>query len=392
MSPFSVSPPKKIMVEASVRDGALVSALRRNLPDAAFQVWDKVPQTTEFDPDRVEVIQYRGRFLRPCPGTRNYLCCGYQILHFGTQCSLDCSYCILQAYLQEPNLRLFGNTGDLLREVDEVLRRNPETLYRVGTGEFTDSLLLDLWTEFSRLVVPYFAGRPNAVLELKTKTPFVRNLEGLDHGGNTIVAWSLNAEAVCRREEPRAASLSRRLEAARRVADWGYRLAFHFDPMIVHPGWREGYLEVLHRLFDAVDPADVVWISLGAFRFMPSLKPVLQSRHPHTKIASGEFIRGLDGKMRYFRDIRVELYAPMVDAIRRIDPSLCVYLCMESPDIWRETFGFSPEDRGGLPKMLDRAVQDRMGIGTACRRSAGEQREDLSGREGVLDGIYSSGT
>jgi spore photoproduct lyase len=67
--------------------------------------------------------------------------------------------------------------------------------------------------------------------------------------------------------------------------------------------------------------------------------------------------------MRYFRDIRVEFYNFMVDKIRKIDPDLCVYLCMEGDDIWKESFGFSPDERGGLSAMLDDAVRRRMGIG-----------------------------
>jgi spore photoproduct lyase len=163
-----------------------------------------------------------------------------------------------------------------------------------------------------------------------------------------------------RYEEARAASLQERLKAAQRCADWGYWLAFHFDPMIEHEDWREGYRRVIDRLFATIDPRRVVWVSLGALRFMPELKPIISARHPGSRIHCGEFIRGLDGKMRYFRDIRVELYRFMVDRIREVDPGICIYLCMESRDIWREAFGFSPEQRGGLPAMLDRTVKDRM--------------------------------
>jgi spore photoproduct lyase len=66
--------------------------------------------------------------------------------------------------------------------------------------------------------------------------------------------------------------------------------------------------------------------------------------------------------MRYFRDIRVELFRFMRESIHGVDPDLCVYLCMEGEDIWRDVFGFSPEERGGLPSMLDRAVGRRMGV------------------------------
>ncbi len=220
--------------------------------------------------------------------------------------------------------------------------------------------MLDPWTGLSRQLVSFFAQETNAVLELKTKTNFIENLAGLDHNGRTIVAWSLNAEPVVHSEEPRAASLQERLDAARQCAEWGYRLAFHFDPLIEHENWRKGYGEVIERLFATVASRHVIWVSLGALRFMPELKPMIASRHPGSRILGGEFIRGLDGKMRYFRDIRVELYRFMVERIREFDPALCVYLCMEGRDIWREAVGFSPDERGGLPAMLDRAVEERM--------------------------------
>ena len=235
-----------------------------------------------------------------------------------------------------------------LRDSRRSWRKTRRRLHRIGTGEFTDSLLLDPFTKLSRLLVPYFAGTSNAVLELKTKTNFVENLRGLDHRGHTIVAWSLNSEEVRKREEPFAATIAERLEAARSVPSEGYFLAFHFDPIIDYPGWKSGYARTLDRLFAEFDPARIVWISLGAFRFMPELKAIIRIRHPSSRIAYGEFIRGLDGKMRYFRDIRAEFYSFMVDRIRRAYPGLCVYLCMENDDIWKESFGFSPEERGGL--------------------------------------------
>ncbi|GKT08134.1 radical SAM protein [Desulforhabdus sp. TSK] len=361
-----VHPPKKVLIEAEVANSPLVKNLRERLPSAGFEIVERVSDRREADPEVLEIVAFRGRFIKTCPGTRHYCCCGYRILHFGTQCSLDCTYCILQAYLNQPNLRLFGNTPDMFRELEEELQSHPRRLYRIGTGEFTDSLLLDPWTGFSRDLIPFFARQPNAVVELKTKTYSVGCLDDLEHGGHTIVAWSLNAPEIRRREESRAAGIRDRLSAARYCAERGYWLAFHFDPMIHHENWRQGYGETLDRLFDAVDPGRVVYLSLGAFRFMPELKAVIQARHPQSRIPYGEFIRGLDDKMRYFRDIRVELYSFMVERLRKVDPDLCVYLCMEGEDIWRESFGFSPEEKGGLPAMLDRAVKERMKVGLHC--------------------------
>ncbi len=370
-----LSPPKKIIVEQKVVDSPLVEQVKRNLPQVPVEVvshWKDFPGN---DPDVLEIVSFRGRLLKSCPGTKHYLCCGYQILHFGTQCTLDCTYCILQAYLNQASLRLFGNEEEIFQALLQELGQNPDTLYRIGTGEFTDSLLLDPWTGFSRRIVPLFARQSNAVLELKTKTDFVENLQGLNHGGRTLIGWSLNTRSVQLMEEPRTASIKQRLAAAQRVSQWGYFLTFHFDPMVEQKDWRQGYRETLEEVFQAVDPSRIVWISLGAFRFMPQLKPIVQRRHPRTRILYGEFITGLDQKMRYFRDIRVELYSFMWEIIRKADPRLCVYLCMESEDIWKEAMGFSPAQKGGLARMLDDAVQRKMSIGLHCSRSAPCQHE-----------------
>ena len=355
--------PRRVIFEEAVASGELWANLRKSLPAASFEIVERVSEGGLRRPDVLEVVNFRGKFLKSCPGTRRYHCCGYRILHLGTQCSINCTYCILQAYLNQPNLRLFGNLDEMFEELSNTLAENPSRLHRIGTGEFTDSLLLDPFTGISRSIVPFFAKTPNGVLELKTKTDFIGNLKDLDHGGHTIVAWSLNPEDVQKREEPLSATISERLSAARACSGEGYFLAFHFDPILDYEGWKTGYALALDRLFDTVDPSRIVWISLGALRFMPELKGIIRIRHPSSRIVYGEFIRGLDGKMRYFRDIRAEFYSFIAERIRRADPDLCVYLCMESDDVWRDSFGFSPEDRGGLSRMLDRAVEKRMGIG-----------------------------
>ncbi|ROQ90738.1 SPL family radical SAM protein [Desulfosoma caldarium] len=362
MKPTYKTPITHLIVEHAVAKSPVVRTLRERLPRVPVTYVDKIPESHERTPGLLEVVHYKGRFWRSCPGTKIYECCGYQIVHIGTQCNLDCTYCILQAYFESPNLRIFGNLDDLLAEVQAVPTLAPHRLFRAGTGEFTDSLLLDPWTGLSQHLVPLFGRLPNAVLELKTKTDHVAPLKDLDHRGHTLVSWSLNAEEIIRTQEPRSAPLKARLRAAQRCAQWGYFLGFHFDPMIEYPGWREGYRRTLQALFHAVDPARVVWISVGAFRFMPELKRTIHRNHPRSRITTGEFIRGLDGKMRYFRDIRLDLYRWMVEELDRWDPTLCVYLCMEGPWIWKRVFGLEPAQKGGLSAMLDKAVKDRMGI------------------------------
>jgi DNA repair photolyase len=302
----------------------------------------------------------RGAFFKPCPGTSEYRCCGYRVLNIGMNCPMDCVYCILQAYLNNPWLSFFVNIEDLFAELDQVLTAEPDQFFRIGTGEFTDSLALDSLTRLSPRLVTYMAGQDNAVLELKTKSINIANLEGLGRRGRTIVAWSLNSPPIMAREEIRTATLEERLQAAARCAAWGYSLAFHFDPVVLHSNWQDGYRFTIKRLFAVVPAEAIAWISLGALRYLPPLKQIATARFPASRFWYQEFIDGLDGKRRYVRPQRVDMYRVLVDELRRrIHPRTCLYFCMENDTVWREVFGFVPGDHGGLPTMLDQAARWR---------------------------------
>lgn len=302
----------------------------------------------------------KGAFFKPCPATREYRCCEYQVLNIGANCPMDCVYCILQAYLNNPWLSFYVNVEDLFSELTTALDNEPDRFWRIGTGEFTDSMALDSLTGLSRQLVEFMSTRENAVLELKTKSAVIENLQGLNHGGKTILAWSLNSTEVMKQHELRTATLGERLEAARQCAEWGYRLAFHFDPIIYHPNWQQGYQETITALFNAVPAEIIAWISMGALRYLPALKQIATTRFPKSRFFYEEFVIGLDGKSRYFRPQRTQMYSVIYQLLKeRASEKTCIYMCMESDEIWREVIGYSPEDKGGLPAMLTQASRQK---------------------------------
>ena len=248
---------------------------------------------------------------------------------------------------------LYTNTNEMFKELDEVLNQHPKTLYRIGTGEYTDSLILDHLTSFTQIVVPYFASQNNAFLELKTKSDIIENLEGLEHKGRTIVSWSLNAEPIIRSEEKNSCSLDDRLKAAYQCQRWGYKVGFHFDPLIYYPGWEDDYKKVVEKLLRTINPASLCWISLGCFRFIPKLKPIIKKRYPESRILYQEFIRGLDGKMRYFKPIRIEMYTKMAEWIKSYDSKMFIYLCMEGTEVWEKSLGLAPLSNQDLNSWLN---------------------------------------
>ncbi len=303
----------------------------------------------------------KGRFLELCPGTKKpYRCCLYRILNIGTGCPFDCTYCILQTYLNNPIITLYANLHDMHDELARSLDPNRHDVIRIGTGEYMDSLALEHLTGFCSYILPFFQSQQGVILELKTKTAHVEPLLSLDNTSSFIISWSLNAARVSESEEHGAAAVNDRIRAARQVVEKGYRVGFHFDPVIYHHGWENGYEEVIHELGRRIPPDAIVWISIGSLRYMPALKHTAQQRFPETNIFSDEFIPGLDAKMRYVQELRVSLYKHIISCIRRYYPDVCVYFCMENPTVWERCLGYVPSSNSELKKMLDRQIVKSM--------------------------------
>lgn len=346
-----------------------VTAISRNLnlPVRALTDRDAVYRAVAASPDPIAagkeyllLTRNKGAFIKKCPGTKEYICCGYQILHIGTFCTMDCSYCILQAYFHPPVMRYFVNYADMEIELAKLF--NQKSLFRIGTGEFTDSLIWEPWTRLSERLVPLFAGQDYGVLELKTKTVDIGRLQHLSHNGRVVLAWSVNTPRVIKEQERYTAGLTSRLEAARLAQSWGYHVALHFDPLVLYAGCIAEYEAVIDQIFQTLNPAQIIWISLGSFRCMPELKGIIETRFPQSKLPYGEFITGQDAKLRYFKPLRLKLYQALVRKIEQRGPGVFAYFCMEDPEIWQAAFGFNPDDRGGLSHLLDSVVSEKCNL------------------------------
>lgn len=302
------------------------------------------------------VTNHRGKLLKPCPGTAGYLCCGYRVLNLVTGCPLDCTYCILQLYLNRPCLTVHANWEDSLAEVEAFMTQHPGRILRLGTGELADSLALEPLTGMARELLGELITRRDLFLELKTKTTNIENLLDLDPRGRALVSWSLNAPRIAAADERGAPPVEERLRAAAEARRAGFRIGLHFDPLIRFDGWERGYSRAVEAIYDHLAPGDIAWISLGALRYPPALDGIIRRRFPDSRLPLGELVPGLDGKLRYFRPLRVEMFRHLHGEILRRDGQVEVYLCMESPQIWEEALGRSPRGSTALSHCLDRAA------------------------------------
>jgi len=350
MKPFK---PEEVIVEQGSEQSPIWHNLRHALADVPFRVVEsgsllsvRAASTNDGFGDakrRLYLTKHKGDFFKKCPGSEGQVCCNYFVINFASNCPMDCSYCYLQEYLSgNAELKVFSNVGDLIDEADRTLSKHRNVFFRIGTGEITDSLALEPYTGMVGELIPYFAEQPNVLLELKTKSDCVDSLLRFDPKGRIVVAWSMNPQKVIDRDEHFTASLKERLGAARRCQEAGYRLGFHFDPMIEYPGWETDYQAMIEEIFLTIDWRRLAWVSMGVLRDTPGLKRAMRERFPQTQLLTGEQVLCPDGKLRYFQPLRVTMYRKMVQWMRGVAPTVKIYLCMETREVWEQVFGYAP--------------------------------------------------
>lgn len=84
----------------------------------------------------------------------------------------------------------------------------------------------------------------------------------------------------------------------------------------------------------------------------PAQKTLIRERFPRSVVPLGELIPAEDGKLRYVKPIRVEMYRSLLDAIEEFGAGTRVYACMERPEVWRKAFGRVPLSDPGLGESL----------------------------------------
>lgn len=289
----------------------------------------------------------RGEILRKCPGTHGHLCCNYHIINQYIGCPIGCSYCILQGYLNQPFTIINVDIESIFEELERFQKVNPGKQIRIGTGELGDSLVYDHLTHFSQDFLNFFAGREEFIFEFKTKTTNIDLLLQSKGIANVVVGFSVNPDIVIKNEEEFSASLKERIEAAAALVNAGYKIALHFDPIVLIPNAEQEYKQTVNFIFSHLKPEDIAWISLGTFRYTNDLKSMMEYNYPKSTLLSREFVLCSDNKFRYFRPIRTKLYKAVIGFLHNVNKDLPIYLCMESPEVWIDTLEILPGNCSG---------------------------------------------
>ncbi len=298
----------------------------------------------------IKYKEFEGEFVKECPCSPEAVSCGYYNLNLHTGCPYSCTYCILQAYLDSKEPVFYTNIEIAIKHLEKIAKS--EKYVRIGTGELSDSLAFDRETDTTETLLKIFRKFPEIIFEFKTKSVNIEKLLKVKPEKNIIISWSLNPQMIIEREEIAAPSLKERLAAIKKVINYGYKIGIHFDPLILTSGWRELYRELIEDISKTVNKKRIAWWSLGSLRFPESLKTHIM-KHSGSRLFDGELIKTQDGKYRYFKPLKIELYKFIRDEIRlKVGKDTPLYLCMEDREVWEEIFPELEPDRESINRYL----------------------------------------
>lgn len=356
---------KKIYIEKKYKNHVNVNKILSRLNKGSMEYVDDLNALIKSIPivykpeDKSNVLflgGMHGNILKKCPGSLGHICCNYYVINLYIGCPLNCTYCILQGYLNQPLTIINIDLENIFHGLKNIFFENDQ-FYRIGTGELGDSLAYDPVTDFSTEFINFFSDYPRNIFEFKTKTNFIDNILEIDSPGNIVIGFSVNPEIINKNEEGYSSSLSERLEAAGKLVQKGYKVSFHFDPIINIINFEKEYNDVIKKVFEYVSPSDIAWVSLGTFRYPSDLKKMIEYNYPSTDILNDEFVLCNDKKFRYLKSIRLDLYKNIISMLHDYDKNLLIYLCMESPEVWKNTLGNLPGKEEKLKLIFQEAIK-----------------------------------
>ncbi|MGV9558239.1 spore photoproduct lyase family protein [Streptomyces sp. NPDC003401] len=176
-------------------------------------------------------------------------------------CALACAYCYV------PRRKGYANPITVFTNIDRIIahlgrhlarqgpKREPNqcdpTAWVYDIGENGDCSVDALVCDNTADLVHAFRDWPGAKASFATK--FVNpDLLALEPRGRTRIRFSLMPGADARLLDVRTSPVAARIAAAADFLDAGYEVHFNFSPVVLRPGWREDWADLLRRLDDVL--------------------------------------------------------------------------------------------------------------------------------------------
>jgi spore photoproduct lyase len=271
-----------------------------------------------------------------CPvASEKTICCNLRTIDIVENCPFACSYCTIQTFYQKGFI-FDAKAKEKLRSI----KLDSSRFYHFGSGQSSDSLIWGNRNGILDTLYQFAEHNPNILLELKTKSNNIAYLLQHKPPKNTVISWTLNTPTIISNEEHYTASLNDRIDAAKKVAQRGIKVAFHFHPMVYYEDWQKHYVDIACQLIDRFVPDEILFISFGSVTLIKSVLEKIRMQGFPTKITQMEMVPDPHGRYTYPDALKIKMFRHLYSAFKSWQDKVFFYLCMEKANIWQQVFGF----------------------------------------------------
>jgi spore photoproduct lyase len=307
--------PRALQIQSRFPDAPVVPCARYgevfNRPAQSFRLQKRRPALILAKKHRGLVHEAPGGY--GIPGLRNLT-----FAHM-LNCIYDCRYCYLQGIYRSAHYVIFINYEDFQGEIEERIRAAQGQALYFSSGYDCDSLALEPVTRFAASFVPFFARFPRAWLELRTKSTQVKALLDLEAVPNVVVAFSFTPDEVQQSLELLTPSVERRLRAAERLQERGWKVGLRFDPLIYNEGYRGQYRRLYAQVFRHLRADALHSVSLGSFHLSAGVFRTAERLYPDDPLLAGP-LEETNGRVTYRRDLEAEIVGFCTEELLRHIP------------------------------------------------------------------------
>ncbi|MDR3240047.1 MAG: radical SAM protein [Clostridiales bacterium] len=207
-------------------------------------------------------------------------------------CPFDCAYCYLRGLYGSANVVIFVNPEDTLQAVANSLPAF------ICVSYDTDLLAFEALTGYVRRWLAFCAARPEAVVEIRTKSAAFHSIAGFDALPNVQLAWTVSPDSVIERFERGTPGLNARLADMRRALEKGWRVRLCVDPIIKTRGWEQDYRAAAQTIRAALPMERLLGVSVGCFRVSKTHYARMEKLEPFSEIF-GYTMEERDGTIGY---------------------------------------------------------------------------------------------
>ncbi|EMU54530.1 MULTISPECIES: spore photoproduct lyase [Clostridium] len=164
-------------------------------------------------------------------------------------CMGRCEYCYLNTQLgDKPFVRVFTNIDDVLNRAKEYIEeRLPQVTIFEGAAT-SDPIPLEPYTNALKKTIEFIGKEEKGRFRFVTKYNDVDTLLDANHNNHTEIRFSINTPTVINTYEHYTASIDKRIEAAVKVANAGYKIGFIIAPIFIYDNWQKEYKDLIENI------------------------------------------------------------------------------------------------------------------------------------------------